>query len=108
IRLHAASFPQRLKPALKKGVYRSGKPLRHPKANAKYRSKRKCKIKCKSSANAKSQADATVESHPCAKNAQGWGTRSLSWLEARSRHFSTNTSSPFSTLMSLTLLGSLS
>src|SRR5208283_1668048 len=37
--------------------YRSGKPLRHPKA--------------KSSASAKTWADAAAESHPCARNAQG-------------------------------------
>jgi hypothetical protein len=43
----------------------AGHPLRHPKTKAKTRS----------SANAKTLADATVESHPRAKIAQGWGTR---------------------------------
>jgi hypothetical protein len=29
------AFPQRLKPSLKRSRYRSGKPLRHPKAKGK-------------------------------------------------------------------------
>jgi len=33
-RARPAVTPQRLKPTLKQGVYRSGKPLRHPKSSA--------------------------------------------------------------------------
>jgi len=48
---------RRLKPHSERCGYRSGELLRHPKAGA------------------NPQLHAPVESHPCAKNAQGWSTR---------------------------------